>query len=81
MQFGWVVDFILQLRAAKTLQEFLGEQWRSGGRGENERKKGDCWNSTWPSSLFKPIAPPPPTKFQEAWTEQWSPTDPEKGKD
>lgn len=35
MQFGWVVDFIPQFWAAKTLQELLGEE-RAGGGG------GDC---------------------------------------
>lgn len=40
MQFGWVVDFILQLRTAKTLQELLGEEFgAAGGGGAIEKKE------------------------------------------
>lgn len=65
VQFGWIVDFILQLRAAETLQVLLGEN-----KGGGDRKKGDCWNPKWPSGPSGSLLSP---ELQDAWAEQRSP--------
>lgn len=74
VQFGWVVDFILYLRATETLQVLLGEK---GGKGSRKKKE-------IAGILNGPIAPAGPLlspELQDAWAEKWSPIDPGKGGD
>lgn len=55
MQFGWVVDFIPQFWAAKTLQELLGEEWAGWGEKETARILHG------PVASSSPLHPPAPS--------------------